>query len=118
MKLLITPFLFLLSVAAVQAQTGPATGIPLAGYFNFFPQPLILSIRFDGNSQDIAKVLPASHTSSVYNHDGAAFSGYVRSTSSESYNANVVDYVQCKKNVEEYKQNVKSGKWTRFVNGE
>jgi hypothetical protein len=127
MKLLAIASLLLLSISAVRAQT--ATGAsstavnplaaagPLGGYLVVFPQVPVTTVRFDGNSEDIAKV-PASHVSTAFNHDGTAFNNFVRSTSSESYNANVVEHDHHEKNVAEYQKNVKSHKWSRFVNGE
>jgi hypothetical protein len=121
MKLLITGFLLILSIAAVQAQNATTNAIltaPLGGYLVVFPQTPVTTIRFDGNSEDIAKIISGTHASTSFNHDGTAFKAYVRPTSSESYNANVVDYAQRDKDVAEYQKNVQSGKWTRFVNGE
>jgi hypothetical protein len=121
MKLLTTAFLIVLSVVALRAQTAttnPQPAASAAGYLAVFPQAPLIAIRFDGNSEDIAKVLAASRVGTGYNHDGTAFKGFVRSTSSESYNGNVVDYDQRNKNVVQYKKNVKSGKWIGFVNGE
>jgi hypothetical protein len=120
MKLLITAFLLVLSVAAVRAQnltTNAVLTASLGGYLVVFPQIPVTTIRFDGNSEDIAKIVSA-HASTSLNHDGTAFKAYVRPTSSESYNANVVDYAEREKNVAEYQKNVQAGKWTRFVNGE
>jgi hypothetical protein len=121
MKLVVSVFLLMSSIAAVEAQTAnvnlPAIS-PLGGYAVIYPQAPLVTIRFDGNSEDIAKVITASRPGPTFNHDGSAFKGYVRSTSSESYYANAVDYDQREKNVAEYKRNVKSGKWVRFVNGE
>ena len=120
MKLLTSAFFLMLSIAAVWAQKAavtPSAPGPAAGYSSVFPQAPLVTIRFDGNSEDIAKVT-APHTSTIFNHDGKAFDGFVRSTSSESYNDNVVDYAQFDKNRAEYKENVKSGKWRRFSNGE
>jgi hypothetical protein len=126
MKPLAIAFLLSLNIAAVQAQTAavsPSTAVnptgtgPLGGYLVVFPQAPVTTVRFDGNSEDIAKV-PAPHVSTAFNHDGTAFNSFVRSTPSESYNANVVEYDQHEKNVAEYQENVKSHKWTRFVNGE
>jgi hypothetical protein len=122
MKMLTTAFFFFLIIAAARAQTAaaisPVAAAPLGGYLVVFPQGPLTTIRFDGNSEDIAKVLSASRTNSSFNHDGKAFNSYVRSASSESYSANVVDYAQRDRNVAEYKNNVKSGKWIRFVNGQ
>jgi len=120
MKLLTTALFLVLSIAAVQAQTAtvnpPASGPP-TGYLGVFPQAPLITIHFDGNSEDIAKVT-VPLVSTRFNHDGKAFTSYVRSTSSESYYDNVVDYAQFNKNAAEYKKNVKSGKWRGFVNGE
>ena len=120
-KLLTTAFLIVLSVVALRAQTAttnPQPATAAAGYLAVFPQAPLIAIRFDGNSEDIAKVLAVSHAGTSYNHDGTAFKSFVRSTSSESYNGNVVDYDQRNKNVLQYKRNVKSGKWIGFANGE
>jgi hypothetical protein len=122
MKLIITAFLIVLSVVALRAQTATTNpqqaATTAAGYLAVFPQAPLIVVRFDGNSEDIAKVLAASRVGTGYNHDGTAFKSFVRSTSSESYNGNVVDYDQRSKNVLQYKKNVKSGKWIGFVNGE
>ena len=129
MKLLTIAFLLVLSIGAVQAQTAtanppaapapPPSAVPLvAGYLVVFPQVPLLTIHFDATSEDIAKAIVVPHAGTSFNHDGKAFSGYVRSTSSESYNDNVVDYAQFDKNVTEYEKNVKAGKWHGFVNGE
>jgi hypothetical protein len=123
MKLLITASLIMLSIAAVRAQNAnaePVGVVPVivAGYFVVYPQAPVTTIRFDGNSSDIAKVLGAPHANTSLNHDGAAFNSFVRSTSSESYHDNLVDYAQREKNVSEYKKNVKSRKWGGFKNGE
>ena len=88
------------------------------GYFVVYPQAPVTTIRFDGNSSDIAKVLAAPHVSTSINHDGTAFNSFVRSTSSESYHDNLVDYAQRDKDVSAYKKNVKLGKWKGFRNGE
>jgi hypothetical protein len=120
MKLLITGFLLVLGISAVQAQNATTNAVlsaPLGGYLVVFPQTPVTTIRFDGNSEDIAKIVSAPHAGTSLNHDGTAFKGYVRSTSSESYNANVVDYAERENNVAEYQKNLQSGKWTRFVNG-
>ena len=121
MKLLITGFLLILSISAVQAQNATTNAIlsaPLGGYLVVFPQTPFTTIRFDGNSEDIAKIISVPRAGTRFNHDGTAFKDYVRPTSSESYNANVVDYGQRDKNVAEYQKNVHSGKWTRFANGD
>jgi hypothetical protein len=126
LKLLITASLLILSIAAVRAQTATADPAPAVaavpaiagGYFVVYPQAPVTTIRFDGNSNDIAKVLGAPHISISLNHDGAAFNSFVRSTSSESYHDNLVDYAQRDKDVSAYKKNVKSGKWRGFTNGE
>ena len=123
MKFLITASLLMLSIAAVRAQNAtpePAAVLPAipGGYFVVFPQVPVITIRFDGNSSDIAKVLVAPHAVASLNHDGAAFNSFVRSTSSESYHDNLVDYAQRDKNVSEYKKNVNSRKWREFRNGE
>ena len=120
MKLLTSAFFLVLSIAAVRAQNAavtPSPTGPAAGYFSVFPQAPLVTIRFDDKSEDIAKVT-APHTSTIFNHDGKAFNGFVRSTSSESYDDTLVDYARLDKNRAEYKKNVKSGKWHRFVNGE
>ena len=121
MKLLITGFLFVLSITALRAQNAavnPAmsTG-PLGGYLVVYPQAPLVTVRFDGNSEDIAKAL-SLHPATGFNHDGTAFRGYVRSATSESYSSNLADYAQRDKDIAEYQKNVQSGKWTRFVNGE
>jgi hypothetical protein len=123
MKLLITASLIMLSIATGRAQNAapgptPASSIPLGGYFVVYPQAPIITVRFDGNSEDIAKVVAVPHASTIFNHDGKAFNTFVRSTPSESYHDNLVDYAQRDKNVAEYKKNVKSGKWIGFRNGE
>jgi hypothetical protein len=122
MKLLTAASLLILSLAAVRAQNAPAnpqtSATPAGGYFVVYPQAPIITVRFDGNSEDIAKVLPAPHIGTGFNHDGSAFNTFVRSTSSESYHDNLVDYAQRDKNIAEYKKNVKSGKWIGFRNGE
>jgi hypothetical protein len=121
MKLVITGFLFVLSITALRAQNvavNPATSTgPLGGYLIVYPQVPLITVRFDGNSEDIAKAL-STHPSTSFNHDGTAFKGYVRAATSESYNSNVTDYAQRDKDIAEYQKNVQSGKWTRFVNGE
>jgi len=121
MRLVITGFLFVLSITALRAQnTAVNPGTPTAptgGYLLVYPQAPLVTIRFDGNSEDIAKVLPL-HPSIGFNHDGTAFKGYVRSATSESYNSNGADYAQRDRDIAEYQKNVQSGKWTRFVNGE
>jgi hypothetical protein len=121
MKLVITGFLLVLSITALRAQNAavnPAVPtVPPGGYLLVYPQAPLVTIRFDGNSEDIAKIVsPRPGTS--FNHDGSAFKGYVRSATSESYNSNVADYAQRNKDIAEYQKNVQSGKWTRFVNGE
>lgn len=78
----------------------------------------MITVRFDGNSSDIAKKEPSTVNTSVFNHDGRAFVGYVRSTPSEAYDDNVVDYAQTSRDVAEYRKNIKSGKWREFRNGE
>jgi hypothetical protein len=123
LNLLITASLLMLSLAAVRAQNAPvdpvvAVPVIAGGYFVVYPQAPITIIRFDGNSSDIAKVLAATHAGTGVNHDGSAFNSFVRSTSSESYHDNLVDYALRDKNVSEYKKNVKSGKWAGFKNGE
>jgi hypothetical protein len=74
MKLLITIFLIVLSVVALRAQTATTNpqqaATTAAGYLAVFPQAPLIAIRFDGNSEDIAKVLAASRVSTGYNHDG------------------------------------------------
>jgi hypothetical protein len=121
MKLVITGFLFVLSITALRAQNAamsPGTpAAPLGGYLVVFPQAPLVTTRFDGNSEDIAKIL-SPHPSTSFNHDGSAFKAYVRSTTSESYNSDVADYAQRDKEIAEYQKNVQSGKWTRFLNGE
>jgi hypothetical protein len=114
--------------------------LPLGGYLVVYPQAPITMIRFDPSSSDIAKKEDAkgigtvkveasatakrggafaiSYGGTSFNHDGTAFDGFVRPTSSESYNNNVVDSAQRDRNVSQYKKNVKSGKWRGFVNGE
>jgi hypothetical protein len=120
MKLLANPFLLVLSLAAVRAQTAPApataaapaAGFPLGGYYVVFPTVPSIAIHFDSSSSDIAKAFSAAHTASTaYNHDGGAFKGFVRLRPSESSDDNAVDS-------SEYRKNVKSGNWTQFVNGE
>lgn len=123
MKLLITASLMMLSLAAVRAQNAapnptPVSATPVGGYFVVYPQAPIITVRFDGNSEDIAKVLPAARPSAGLNHDGSAFNTFVRTTSSESYHDNLVDYARRDKDVAEYQRNVKSGKWIPFKNGE
>jgi hypothetical protein len=116
----------MLSIAAVRAQNVNSTAEPAVaavpaiagGYFVVYPQAPVTTIRFDGNSSDIAKILGAPRVSTSLNHDGAAFNTFVRSTSSESYHDNLVDYAQRDKNVSEYKKNIKSRKWRGFRNGE
>jgi hypothetical protein len=119
MKWLTSALSLMLSIAAVTAQNAgtPLATVSAAGYFSVFPQAPLVTIRFDSKSEDIAKVT-APQTSTIFNHDGKAFDGFVHSTSPEFYNDNVVDYAQLDKNRAEYKKNVKSGKWRRFVNGE
>jgi hypothetical protein len=121
MKLVITGFLFVLSITALRAQNAavnPGTPTaPLGGYLVVYPQAPLVTVRFDGNSEDIAKVL-SPHPSTSLNHDGMAFNGYVRSATSESYNSSRTDYAQRDKDIAEYRRNVQSGKWTRFRNGE
>jgi hypothetical protein len=121
MKRVITGFLFVLSITALRAQNtpvNPGTPIaPLGGYFVVYPQAALVTVRFDGNSEDIAKIL-SPHPNTSFNHDGSAFKGYVRSATSESYNSNTTDYAQRDKDISEYQKNVQSGKWTRFLNGE
>jgi hypothetical protein len=130
--------------SATGAQPAPASQLgaqlPLGGYLVVYPQAPITTIRFDPSSSDIAKKEDTKGTTTVkveasatakrggafaisyggtsFNHDGTAFDGFVRPTSSESYNNNVVDSVQRDRNVSQYKKNVKSGKWRGFVNGE
>jgi hypothetical protein len=118
MKLITTAFLLVLSIAGVRAQTAPApattpaSGIPLGGYYVVFPTVPSMAIHFDSSSSDIAKAFGAAHTASTaYNHDGGAFKGFVRLRPSESSDDNAV-------NSSEYRKNVQSGKWTKFVNGE
>jgi hypothetical protein len=123
MKLFFVASLFLLNIAAVRAQNAPAdpaAPVPViaGGYYVVYPQVPVTTIRFDGNSSDIAKVLAAPHAGTSLNHDGAAFNGFIRSTSSESYHDNLVDYAQRERNVSEYQKNVKSRKWRGFSNGE
>jgi hypothetical protein len=122
MKLLLTASLFMLSLAALRAQSATGnpsvTSPPLGGYFVVYPQAPIITIRFDGNSDDIAKVSAAPHVGTSLNHDGSAFKSFVRSTSSESYQDNVVDFAQRDRNIAEYRKNVKAGKWIPFRNGE
>ena len=104
----------MLTIAAVRAQNAatnpPATG-PAGGYFVVFPQGPNTVIHFDANSSDIAKAFAVPHVGTSFNHDGAAFKGFIRPTPAESYDDNAVD-------TSEYKKNVQSGKWTKFVNGE
>ncbi len=122
MKLVITGFLFVLGITALRAQNAAANPVvqtaPLAGYFVVFPQAPFTTIHFDGNSEDIAKVLSVPHAGTSFNHDGAACKGYIRSSTSESYNSNEADYAQRDRDIADYQKNVQSGKWTRFVNGE
>jgi hypothetical protein len=139
MKLLITAFLIMLSSAALHAQeaaAAPAAAAPNhLGYAEETQliklasrdaalKPIyawareVVTIHFDPASSDIAKKENAPAISSRYNHDGKAFVGFVRSTSSESYYDNVVDYRQSNKNAVDYKTNLKSGTWRGFVNGE
>lgn len=125
MKLLTTALFLVLSIAAVRAQiatvnppASPLAGLATMGYLAVFPQAPLITVRFDGNSADIAKVVTVPQSGTSYNHDGTAFKGYVRSTSSESYNDSVVDYAQFDRDVAEFKKNVKSGKWRGFINGE
>src|ERR1700683_4679242 len=80
MKLVITGFLFVLSITALRAQNvavNPtiSTG-PLGGYLVVYPQVPLITIRFDGNSEDIAKTI-STHPSNGFNHDGTALKGYV-----------------------------------------
>ena len=121
MKLLFTGFFLILAFSAVQAQNATTNAVlsaPLGGYLVVFPQKPVTTIRFDGNSEDIAKIVSAPRAGTSLNHDGTAFKTFVRGTSSESYSANVVDYAQRENNIAEYQKNVRSGKWIRFVNGE
>jgi hypothetical protein len=123
-KLLIAASLLMLSLAATRAQNAIAEPAAVAvpaiagGYFVIYPQAPVTTIHFDGNSSDIAKILGAPRVSTSLNHDGAAFNSFVRSTSSESYHDNLVNYAQRDKNVSEYQKNVKSRKWRGFRNGE
>lgn len=134
MKLLSIAFLMMLSNAALHAQVVT----PAASHLGYAEEtqliklasreaelkPIyawareIVTIRFDPASNDIAKKENVAAVSVRYNHDGKAFLGFVRSTPSEAYYDNVVDYVQRERNVDQYKMNVKSGKWRGFVNGE
>jgi len=118
MKSLAVAFLLALTIAAGRAQTAPApttapaSGIPLGGYYVVFPTLPSIAIHFDSGSTDIGKAFGAAHTvSTAYNHDGGAFKGFIRLRPSESSDDNPVDS-------SEYRKNVKSGKWTQFVNGE
>jgi hypothetical protein len=128
MNLFIIALLCMLSVAGARGQNStvnpPAAAasqaaltVPLGGYFVIYPQAPLITVHFDGASEDIAKAFSAPRVGANFNHDGAAFKGFVRSTSSESYNENVVDRAQGTLNVAQYKNNVKSGKWIGFANG-
>jgi hypothetical protein len=118
MKLLTAAFLLVLSIAAGWAQAAPAasagtaTGTPLGGYYVVFPTSPNILIHFDLNSPDIGKAFGAAHAvSTAYNHDGGAFKGFVRLRSAESTGDKTVE-------ASEYRKNVRSGKWTEFLNGE
>ena len=121
-KLLTTVFLIMLSIGAVRGQTAAPIALPdsvsQGGYFLIYPQVPIITVHFDPNSSDIAKKENATTVSSRFNHDGKAFASFVRSAPTESNYDTVVDYAQREKNVDQYKTNVKSGKWREFVNGE
>ena len=133
MKLLIAAFSMVLSAVALHAQAVAPAGnmgygdeVQLATVAaldaEFKPHFAwargIVTVRYDPNSSDIAKKETPPAPSPLFNHDGKAFAGFVRSTPSESYYNNVVDYDQRNVSVAEYKKNVKSGKWRGFVNGE
>jgi len=111
MKLLTAAFLLALTSAAVRAQTAPAPAsvTPLGGYYVVFPTPPDTATHFDPNGTDMSKAFGADQTG--YNHDGEAFKGFVRLRPSESSDDNAVDS-------SEYRKNVRSGKWTKIVNGE
>jgi hypothetical protein len=132
LKLLATASLIILSSAGLYAQTAPSSHvgyaeeaqlIKLASRESEF-KPIyawareIVTVRFDPNSSDMAKKGNPPPASSLYNHDGKAFAGFVRSTPSESYYENVVNDAQRDENAAGYRRNVKSGKWRGFVNGE
>lgn len=133
MKLLITAFLIVLTALALHAQAVAPAGnmgygdeVQLATVASLDAEFKlryawargIVTVRYDPNSSDIAKKENPPTISPLFNHDGKAFAGFVRSTPSESYYDNVVDYARRNESVSEYKKNVQSGKWRGFANGE
>ena len=57
----------------------------------------------------------------TFNHDGQAYAGYVRNQTNEDEEGTISDDRLQRNLVQlqiEYEQNIKSGKWHKFVNGE
>jgi hypothetical protein len=64
--------------------------------------------------------LVVGHAVALFNHDGKAFDGLT--ITGIEYDMNAVTYFQLPSDLaalqEEYRQNIRSGKWHKFVNGE
>jgi hypothetical protein len=64
---------------------------------------------------DPTKVGQIAPKGAVWNHDGQAFAGYVRS---QSYDSSDDASADAQPDLAQYHKNVKSGKWHEFKNGE
>jgi hypothetical protein len=64
--------------------------------------------------------LVVGHAAALFNHDGKAFVGFT--ITGIEHDLNAVTYFQLPSDLaslqEEYRQNIRSGKWHKFVNGE
>jgi hypothetical protein len=58
---------------------------------------------------------PAGRKILPWNHDGKAFENFVRPVNLDEH---LIDYGEREKNAEQYRTNLRSGKWKEFKNGD